>query len=183
MFFVARVKFRKFLLTLAAVFDLLAGIFVCYVGAEPLIPFLAYALGVVSLYTERLWVPVTFLSFGLSMYGAMVLKGEPVALFIVAASLKCISPIFRGWLVLKSEIHELIAVANYLRKNLQALFILPFMLLLILAAVRQVSGDSAMADSLAVYAYYQLSGAVAVVLVLMIREGVSSSNAKRKQWS
>jgi hypothetical protein len=117
------------------------------------------------------------------MYGAMVLKGEPVALFIVAVSLKCISPFFKGWLVLKSEIHELIAIANYLRKNLQALFILPFMLLLILAAVRQVSGDSAMADSLAVYAYYQLSGAVAVVLVLMIREGVSSSNAKRKQWS
>ena len=175
---VHRTSFRKLLLAFAMVFDLLAGGFACYVGADPLVPFLAYMLEVVALYMERLWMLAVLISLGLSLYGTAVLRCEAVPLLIIAAFLKCASPFPKGWLVLKSEVHGLVCVMRYLKENPQALFVIPFMLLLGLAAVKQVAGDLVMANKLTVYAYYQLAGAVAVALVLMIREGDGSSGTK-----
>jgi hypothetical protein len=176
-----RASIQKFLLTLAMIFDLLGGGFACYVSADPLVPFLAYALGVAALYTERWWILAAFASLGLSAYGAVVLRGEPVPLLIVAAVLKCCAPFLRGWLVLKCEVRELVYVVGYLRENPQAFFVFPFMLLLELAAVKLAFGDSVTADRLAVYAYYQLVGAVVAAFTLMMREGGSSMRSKREQ--
>jgi hypothetical protein len=172
-------SFHKLFLAIAIVLDLLAGGFACYVGADPLVPFLAYTLGVAALYMERLWLLAAFISLGLSLYGTAVLRGETFPLLIAAAVLKCAFPFLKGRLVLKSEVLGLVSIMRYLKENPQALFVLPFMLLLGLAAVKQVVGDLVMADKLTVYAYYQLVGAVAVVLVLMIREGVGPSGTKR----
>lgn len=166
-----RSRFGKFPLALAAIFDLLAGGFSCYVGEDPLVPFLAYALGVAALYMEKLWVLAAFVSLGLSMYGVAVLRGEPVTLLIVAAVFKCVFPFFKGWLFLKSEVRGLVSVVGYLRENPQSLFIFPFIVLLALAAVKFAAGDSVMADMLAAYAYYQLAGGVFAALIVAVREG------------
>jgi len=163
-------KFQKVFLALAEIFDLFAGGFACYVGVDPFLPFLAYALGVAALYAGKLWAPITLASLGVSLYGAVMLKGEPSVLLAIAAIFKCTLPFFKGWLVLKSEIHGLEHIVKYLRGNPQALFVIPFMLLIVLAAVKLALGDLELADRLAVYAYYQLVGGVLAALVFAFKE-------------
>jgi hypothetical protein len=166
-----KARFQKLPLALAAIFDLLSGGFACYVGVDPLLPFLAYALGMAALYVGKLWVPLALASLGLSVYGAVMLKGEPGVLLIIAAVFKCVIPFFKNWLIiLKSEVRGLERIVDYLRENPQALFVLPFMLLIVLAAVKLALGDLEMADRLAVYAYYQLVGGVLAALVLELKE-------------
>ena len=167
-------KFRKVPLALAEIFDFLAGGFACYVGVDPFLPFLAYALGVAALYAGKLWAPIALASLGVSLYGAVMLKGEPGVLLAIAAIFKCALPFFKGWFVLKSEIHGLERIVKYLRENPQALFVIPFMLLLVLVAVKLALGDLGMADRLAVYAYYQLVGAVVTAVIFSSRESASS---------
>jgi len=169
-----KARLKKLPLVLAMILDLLAGGFACYIGADPLLPFLAYALGVAALYMGRLWVPITLASLGLSLYGAVMLKGEPGALLAIAALFKCAFPFFKGWFVLKSETYGLERIVKYLRENPQALFVIPFMLLIVLAAVKLALGDLEMADRLAVYAYYQLVGAVVTAVIFSSRESASS---------
>jgi hypothetical protein len=173
-----RAKFRKLPLALAAVLDLLAGGFACYVGADPLAPFLAYTLGVAALYTERRQMLAVFVSFALSVYGAAVLRGEPVPLLIIAAVLKCIAPFFKGLLVLKSEVRGLVGVLSYFRENPLALFVFTSILLFTLAAVKLASNDSLMANRFSLYALYQLVSAVAVGFIQEARR--DSSNGEKE---
>jgi len=49
--------------------------------------------------------------------------------------------------------------------------------LLVLAAVKLASGDSVMADRLAVYAYYQLMGGMLAALILPFRKSGYSSRS------
>jgi hypothetical protein len=169
-FLIHKARLKKLPLVLAMILDLLAGGFACYIGADPLLPFLAYALGVAALYMGRLWVPITLASLGSSLYGAVMLKGEPSVLLAIAAIFKCVLPFFKGWFVLKSELRGLERIVKYLRENPQALFVIPFMLLIVLAAVKLALGDLELADRLAVYAYYQLVGGVLAALVLAFKE-------------
>lgn len=165
-----RSRMQKFLLALASLFDLLAGCFASYFGVDPFVYFLAYALDITALYIGRSWVPVVLCSLSLSAYGAMVSSNELRYFLIIAAILKCMSPFFKGWLVLKSEVQVLAMIMSYLRENPHVLFVIPFMLLLTLAAVELALGNLEMADRLAVYAYYQLVGGVVAALVLAFKE-------------
>jgi hypothetical protein len=173
-FVLLRSKIQKLPLAIAAFFDLLAGGFASCLGVDPLVPFLAYASEVAALYVEKRWAPLVLVSLGLSTYGAAVLKGEPVPLLLVAIFLKSVSPLFKGWLVLKSEVRELASVVGYLSENPQVLFALPFALLLTLAAIKLATGDLVMANRFAIYAYYQLVGAVVTAVIFSSRESASS---------
>ena len=176
-FILHKARLRKFPLALAAFLDLLAGGFACCVGADPLMPFLSYALGIAALYMEKFWALAALTSLALSVYGVVMLRGELVPLLVVAAIFKCASPFLKGWLVLKSEVRVLAGVVGYLRENPQVLFVFPFMVLLVLAAVKLASGDSVMADRLAVYAYYQLMGGMLTALILTFRKSGYSSRS------
>jgi hypothetical protein len=177
-FYELKIRLSKFTITLAMIFDLLAGGFACYISTDPLIPFLAYATDVVSLYicTEKRQMLAVLASLGLSAYSVILLRNEPAFLSMIAMAFKCTIPFFKGWLILRSDIRELINVTYYLRENLQILFILPFMVLLVLAAIKLAFGDAVMANWLAIYAYYQLIGAAVAVVV-------SRANAENRHWN
>jgi len=179
MFQLFEAKFQMCMLVIAATFDLLAGGFACYISEDPIIPFIVYTLDIVALYTGRLWIPFAFVSFALSVYGVIALRGEPIFLLIFSAFLKCTAFFIKGKIILKSKIHGLIHIMKYVRKNPQVFFVIPFMATLVLAAVKLVFGDVAMADKLAVYAYYQLVGAVIVALVTL-RGGESTRTKHRR---
>ncbi|MCC6003880.1 MAG: hypothetical protein LM590_06015 [Thermofilum sp.] len=166
-FLTHKADLRKFPIILAMFFELLAGGFACYIGANPLVPFFSYALGVMAVYMRRRWLPVALASLGLAIYGVVTLKDEPSALMLVAAVLKCFSFLLRGQLILKSEVHVLMNVVNYLKENPQVFFVLPSMGLLMIAAIKFVFNDSVTADRLAIYAYYQLVGTAAAAFILV----------------
>jgi len=166
-------ELRKAPLALAALLDLLAGGFACYLGSGALLgSMISYALAIAALYLGGLKCVVAMAaSLAASTYGAFNFGGEPAALLAASALLKASSlAIRRGVLRLRSDVRGLASLAAYLRENPQALFIIPFMALLVLAAAKLALGDEDMANRLAEYAYYQLVAGVATALILVARE-------------
>lgn len=166
-------ELRKAPLALAAILDLLAGGFACYLSSSALLGSMAsYALTVAALYLGGVkYLVAAAASLAASAYGALSFGGEPAIILAVSALLKvaALTP-KRGVLRLRTDIRSIASLASYLRGNPQALFVIPFMALLILAATKLALGDEDMANKLAEYAYYQLVAGVVAALMLTIRE-------------
>jgi len=60
---------------------------------------------------------------------------------------------------------------RYFRENPGAIFIIAFQLLLISSAAFLISGDSVLANGVAVYSYYSLVVGVVLQLVTVVRKG------------
>jgi len=166
-------ELRKAPLALAAVLDLLAGGFACYLGSDALLSsMISYALTIAALYLGGLkCVAAAAASLAASTYGAFNFGGEVAALLAASALLKTASlALRRGILRLRTDVRGLASLAAYLRENPQALFVIPFMALLIFAAAKLALGDEDTANRLAEYAYYQLVAGVATALIMTVRE-------------
>jgi hypothetical protein len=62
-----------------------------------------------------------------------------------------------------------LSVKRYVRENWGAPFIVAFMVFLVVAAVSVATGLDALADDVAVYAYYALIGGVVLQLVCFLK--------------
>jgi hypothetical protein len=172
--YICKIRLQKFLLVLALFSDLIAGSFISYYSRAGdnslLLLFLAYAVGVLALYIERWRIPSILISLIFSTYSVIMLRNGQV-FCIVSIALKGVSLFFKGWLILKSEINVLKRVLDYLKGNPQLFFILPFVLLVMLAAVELAMGNPEIADRFAAYAYYQLIGGALVALTFTWKNG------------
>jgi len=62
-------------------------------------------------------------------------------------------------------------IKRYFRENLGAPFVIGFQVLLLVAAGFLVLGNSALANEVAVYAYYSLVAGVVLQLISFVRQG------------
>ncbi len=60
---------------------------------------------------------------------------------------------------------------KYFKENPSAIFIIGFQMLLISAAAFLISGDSVLANEVAVYSYYSLVMGVVLQLIAVVRKG------------
>jgi hypothetical protein len=169
-FIIYKGKISKVLLTLAAFFDFLSGSFISYIGKDPLFPFTAYTISIIALSMDKkLWIP-SFISLIFSLSGILLLSRNFIFLSLIALSviLKSISIFFKGYLILNSDIRWLAKVFEHFRK-LYVAFAMPFILFLMLAAIKLELGDPIIADRLFICAYYQLIGLLVYPLIDAIR--------------
>jgi len=164
-------------LVVALITDLIAGFHACNrVSSEMLLAIMAsYVLIVAALYLgEVKWMIATGASLASSVLMALTSRGIPTLMFALTASalVKATSllSVKRIIVRLRFNVKTVASLLHYLRENPQALFVVPFMALLVIAAGYLAMGYEEKANGLAEYAYYQLVAGVATALVLVVRE-------------
>ena len=135
----------------------------------------SYALIVAALYLgEVKWMIATGASLASSTLMALTSRGIPTLTFALTASalVKATSLLSVKRIVvrLRFNVKIIASLLHYLRENPQALFVVPFMALLVIAAGCLAMGYEGMANGLAEYAYYQLVAGIVTALVLIVNE-------------
>lgn len=166
MFIIYKIKISKVLLILAAIFDLLSGSFISYIGMDPIFLFSAYIISIIALSMDKyfwfpLFISIIFLLSEVSLLSNNFIFLSPLAFSVI---LKSLSLLFKGYLILRSDVHWLTKIFEHMKK-LYVAFTLPFILFLVLSEIILELGDYAIANRLLICAYYQLLGFLAYHLV------------------
>jgi len=135
----------------------------------------SYVLTVAALYLgEVKWIIATGFSLASSTFMIPASRGILTLMFAstTSALVKSVAllSVKRIVIRLKFDVKTVASLIHYLKENPQALFVVPFMALLVIAAGYLALGYEEKANGLAEYAYYQLVAGVATALVLVVRE-------------